>query len=142
MTGHSPDISETYFWIGHPCVSESKFHTDAPAFWSCATKMVLPLLSLAKNSEGHGIRPRSLQVTAKSALTAEVVKGTGPPPHKSQFNGTIARPWLRTWRESILGMLQGDNFTSRIYRRLLPPDAKSPKEIENRPLIFPEDGGL
>ena len=63
--------------MGQPCVSESNYPTNVHAFWSCANAMILALLRLVKRSEGHGIRPNSLKVTAISALMTEVIQGNG-----------------------------------------------------------------
>ena len=47
----------------------------APAFWSCANKMVTYLLEAATRPESHGIRPHSLKVTTIHGLMTEVGKG-------------------------------------------------------------------
>ena len=55
--------------------SELGFPNQAPAFWSCANKMMSLLLFLADRPGDHGIRPRSLKVTTIDVLVGEIVKG-------------------------------------------------------------------
>ena len=68
------------FWIGQPLFSavENCFFNQAPAFRSIANKRMAILLKRVNfTEEGHGIRPRSLKVTAISSLMDEIVKGKG-----------------------------------------------------------------
>ena len=65
------------FWIWQSLVSESEigFANHAPAFWSCANKMMTCLLSLADPKDDHGVMPHSLKVTTISAIMSEIAKG-------------------------------------------------------------------
>ena len=53
-----------------------------PAFRHCDRGMLTSTLRMAIHPDGHGIRPRSLQVAAISALSTEVAKGNA---HLSQI---------------------------------------------------------
>ena len=65
----SGDLARDY-WIAQPLFMESEagFSNQAPAFWSCANKMMTFLLERAEFFEEHGIRPHSLKVKTISAL--------------------------------------------------------------------------
>ena len=60
--------------LGRPLEHEGDF-APAPAFWSCANKMMAYLLAVAEHPEGRGIRPHSIKATTISALMTEVAKG-------------------------------------------------------------------
>ena len=66
---HSGNIDRD-FWIGHPMFLETEMglSNHAPAFWSCANKMMTIPLERANYLEEHSIRPHSLKVTTISAL--------------------------------------------------------------------------
>ena len=67
---------ERDFWLGRPFESTRDGFKlpPPPAFWSCAGKMVSPLMA-AGHPEGRGIRPHSLKATKITALTTEVIRG-------------------------------------------------------------------
>ena len=65
---------ERYFWMRQPCGYEKNPFSEYPAFRSFAREMVLPIRKTVGHPEGHGVRPRSLEVATISALKAAVVK--------------------------------------------------------------------
>ena len=107
------DLARDY-WIGQPLFPESEmdFFNQAPAFWSCANKMMTFLLEREDFYEEHGIRPRSLKVTTISSLMGEFVKGKGIL-HNCQSEEITGTSRPKKWGESNRETLPISNFLSQ-----------------------------
>ena len=68
-----PGSRDRDFWIGRPFGSNIHGFKTAPALRPFG-KMMTALLRMANRPDGLGIRPNSLEVTASSAPTTEVIK--------------------------------------------------------------------